>query len=377
MRRFGLPAALLMAALAALGPACGDHPAPTVPVAISVPVEGAPWARVGAAQVEAARQAGVPVAFENASGLRFVFVPPGSFEMGAETTGGAHTVYIDRGYYLQVDALRGAPTPDGAPTDGLVHGRSGLTYAEALAIARTLTAGDGTWTYRLSTEAEWEYACRAGTTTSFWWGDDPALVAHAPARNPWGFEGMHVGAREWVEDRWGALPSWTVSDPHGPDEGAERVVRGGGTPERPAAAWAREHAPPEASDVGVRLVVPLGLGLGAYGSVEVTFRFTDGDGRTAADADCDLRIISMNERLAARTHGSDPVWQRVARPTSPWTTTMVPGAYYVYAERRRDGHLARGVEQKFYVEAAPVDRAVPLPETDLSRYGSGAATEPK
>lgn len=334
----------------------------------TVAVEGAAWAHVSPAQAEAARQAGVPAAFENELGMRFVYVPGGTFEMGAREAEARHTVNIGRGFYMQVDAVRGA----GADRPG-----GGFSYVQAVAFAVSLSSKDATWTYRLPTEAEWEYACRAGTATRFWWGDDASDVARAPAHNPWGLTGMHVGVPEWVSDRWGALPSWTVSDPEGPEEGAERVVRGGGTTDQPAPASHRGHAAPEAPGIAARFVIPVRYGLGAYGSVSVTFRYIDAQGRPAEAADCDLRIISMNERLAARNHGLDPEWHKVEHPTMPWTTTMVPGAYYIFAERRHGGELARGVEQKFYVTDVPVDRPVPVPEADLTRYGSGAHSEPK
>lgn len=104
---------------------------------------------------------------------------------------------------------------------------------------------------RLPSEAEWEYACRAGTTTAFSFGENitPEQVNYAgnypyadgkkglirehtvevkslPA-NPWGLYEMHGNVWEWCEDWFGDYPSHTVFDPIGPHEGVSRVRRGG------------------------------------------------------------------------------------------------------------------------------------------------------
>ena len=99
--------------------------------------------------------------------------------------------------------------------------------------------------YRLPTEAEWEYACRAGTTTQYWFGDDPAELAEygwykqnsggsarsvglKPA-NPFGLYDMHGNVEEWcadwLVDKWYAASP--TSDPKGPPAGSSRVIRGG------------------------------------------------------------------------------------------------------------------------------------------------------
>ena len=109
--------------------------------------------------------------------------------------------------------------------------------------------GDG-WSYRLPTEAEWEYAARAGTRGDTYAGDvtDPrgrdAVVERIAwfdensgdrthpvgrkASNGWGLHDMLGNVWEWVQDWYGGYPGGTVRDPTGPNSGSARVLRGGG-----------------------------------------------------------------------------------------------------------------------------------------------------
>ena len=99
--------------------------------------------------------------------------------------------------------------------------------------------------YRLPTEAEWEYACRAWTSTRFSYGDDPdysnldqyawydansGAASHPVGQklpNPWGLYDMHGNVWEWCQDWFGVYPGGTALDPQGPATGAYRVVHGG------------------------------------------------------------------------------------------------------------------------------------------------------
>jgi formylglycine-generating enzyme required for sulfatase activity len=97
--------------------------------------------------------------------------------------------------------------------------------------------------YRLPTEAEWEYACRAGTTTAYSFGDaitpkdanyqdskigKPVAVAVGSYKpNAFGLYNMHGNVLEWCEDWHGDYPKGAVTDPKGPTAGKYRVLRGG------------------------------------------------------------------------------------------------------------------------------------------------------
>ena len=92
----------------------------------------------------------------------------------------------------------------------------------------------------LPTEAQWEYACRAGTKTAYWYGNtadsnkmnyDCSIGKTTPVKsydpNAWGLYDMHGNVCEWCLDWYGDYPSGTVTDPVGPNSGSGRVCRGG------------------------------------------------------------------------------------------------------------------------------------------------------
>jgi formylglycine-generating enzyme required for sulfatase activity len=125
-----------------------------------------------------------------------------------------------------------------------------VRYSEAVAYCAALTKREAdarrlptTYAYRLPTEAEWEYACRAGTTNFFSFGDDAAVadqyawtlensdVTTHPIGlkqpNPWGLHDMHGNVWEWTSDWFAEYPATPLTDPSGPAQGQYKVFRGG------------------------------------------------------------------------------------------------------------------------------------------------------
>lgn len=231
--------------------------------------------RLAAVQHAAAREAGVPVAFENALGMRFVLIPAGTFEMGSpetepdrESDESLHAVTLTRPYYLQTTEVTNAQfrafraahrsyeqTP-GQSLDGDDQPAGGVSWTDAQDFVAWLNAREPGRGYRLPTEAEWERACRAGTTTPYWWGpsvteaqreamgawrkdSDRQLttkVGTQPA-NPWGLHEVHGNVREWVSDVYTdqPYPPGSATDPTGaalpadlPIDRRSHIARGGG-----------------------------------------------------------------------------------------------------------------------------------------------------
>ena len=131
--------------------------------------------------------------------------------------------------------------------------------------------------YRLPTEAEWEYACRAGTTTEYSFGNDenqlgayawynsiaPTHPVGQKKPNGWGLYDMHGNVWEWCLDWHGDYPGGSTADPQGPTVGTSCVRRGGrwGSPARYCRSATRDYSQPNFrhSGVGFRIVLAPGL----------------------------------------------------------------------------------------------------------------------
>lgn len=183
--------------------------------------------------------------FTNSVGMEMIYIAPGTFEMGAfpdtfhferltDMTKDApywhekpaHQVTITRGFYMAEKEVSIRQfihfEKDYQGTGYFAPAVTGVSWQEAEAFCRWLSKKEGR-PYRLPTEAEWEFACRAGTHSRFWSGDQPPTAD----RNPWGLEGMESGAPEWCQDWFGAYPDSAVTDPVGYDHSWGKVVRGG------------------------------------------------------------------------------------------------------------------------------------------------------
>ena len=188
----------------------------------------------------------------NTIGMRLVYVPPGEFTMGSAVDEAGrhedevqHHVTISRGFYLGVTEVTQAQWQrvmnfNRSETKGDDLPASRLSWRHAETFCRKLGEAEGR-TYRLPREAEWEYACRAGTTGPFagtgkldemaWHmdnsGDQPHPVG-GMRPNAWGLYDMHGSVLEWCADLYGRdYPAEAVTDPCGPATGTYRVARGG------------------------------------------------------------------------------------------------------------------------------------------------------
>ena len=224
-------------------------------------------------------------------GPEMVWVPAGSYDMGSNRPGAdpderpQHPVRIDRfaiGRYEVSDAeygrfarQTGRGLPPIRPSDPNVYPVVSVSWHDALAFTRWLSRETGL-RYRLPSEAEWEYAAAAGTTTPYWWGfkvgADEAYCHgcgnHIPRAtgaigrfkaNPYGLFDSAGNVLEWVQDCY--FPAYEGASakgaPRGADRCGDRVARGGGfgTPTRSLRTTKRFRfgAAEGYDDVGIRI----------------------------------------------------------------------------------------------------------------------------
>jgi formylglycine-generating enzyme required for sulfatase activity len=198
--------------------------------------------------------------------LEMIWVGPGTFTMGSpesetgrNTNETQHEVTLTNGFYLgkyevtqsqyeavmtgNSDNLSATPSQYSGNPDGPVEQVSWDDIQKFLILLNAQEAGNirEGWAYVLPTEAQWEYACRAGTTTAYSWGDSITTSdanyyesGYSQTRdvslynaNPWGFFDMHGNVREWTADWYAVYGSGVKTDPEGPATGSGRVNRGG------------------------------------------------------------------------------------------------------------------------------------------------------
>ena len=207
---------------------------------------------------------------------RFVAISPGQFMMGSSADDkdssideGPHAVKLTRGFEMQAAPVtqrqyklvtgrnpahfkeKKFSDDDYMRVNGELmnadHPVEMVSWEDAQEFIKLLNASQSEHTYRLPTEAEWEYAARAGTKTTYWFdgdkiddhawhmgnsGDRTHAVSNPKHANPWGLYDMLGNVWEWTQDWYGAYPKpgllrKTTTDPTGPARGSVRVIRGG------------------------------------------------------------------------------------------------------------------------------------------------------
>jgi formylglycine-generating enzyme required for sulfatase activity len=205
---------------------------------------------------EPSAKAVVPVV--NSIGMRFVPIQAGTFTMGEEHySQKAHQVTLTQAFELgvyevtqeQYEAVMGTnPSSFEGPQNPVEKVSSDDAVEFCRKLSELPAEKKAGYVYRLPTEAEWEYACRAGTKTTYSFGDsDSGLGEYAwydknsgntthpvggKKPNPWGLYDMHGNVWEWCQDWHGYYPSGSVTDPTGAASGSYRVLRGGSFPVR-------------------------------------------------------------------------------------------------------------------------------------------------
>ena len=217
-----------------------------------------------------AKHLGVGVEITNSIGMKFRVIPPGTFDMGSPES--EPEIYYDETLHkvtiTQPKLLGVYPVTQAEWTKVMGSNPSNFTsvsgqdttrfpvervsWDDCLEFIERLNKSHAMkgWRYRLPTEAEWEYACRAGTKTPYWFGGElngtqancdgnypyqtgngpdlqrPSVVGSYGA-NPFGLYDQHGNVWEGCQDWYGAYDASVHQDPRGPSSGSSRVLRGG------------------------------------------------------------------------------------------------------------------------------------------------------
>ena len=185
----------------------------------------------------------------SAKNLEMIWCPPGSYLRGDGYN--TNTVILTKGFYLgkyevtqeQYQSLMG---DNPSKFKGMKLPVQTVSWEDAVVFCKKLNEKEKNripegWVFTLPTESQWEYACRAGTTTRYFWGEkihsdwanygesgyEKTRVVGSYRPNSWGFYDMHGNVWELCADWYGSYPSGTLTNPTGPASGSTRVKRGG------------------------------------------------------------------------------------------------------------------------------------------------------
>ncbi len=328
-------------------------------------------------------------------GTSLLWVAPGTFLMGSPDTelgrdvleGPQTRVTISQGYWLGecpmtegewgelMKADRSARKRDNRLPVRSVSWNDCQMFLQKLnateRAARRLPEG---YEYRLPTSAEWEYACRAATTTRFGFGDDESRLSkyawyaansenrqhpvHEKQPNAWGFYDMHGNVKEWCEDWIGPYPGGEHLDYSGPNTGSFKVLRGGSWSSHARncrSANVDGHSPVHHYDsLGFRLALgrirtgtPAAGGTAPVSATESTLR----ESRTRPDSP----IQPKSPVLALRSTPSSPApVARIARPIADTGASPQPGQLWTILDL---GLPMRWVKPGRFTMGSPIDEA--------------------
>ncbi len=211
-------------------------------------------------------------------GAEFVLIPGGTFMMGATAK---HEVVISKPYYMQVTEVTQRQWRKVMESNPSLFNACGddcpvenISWVDVQEFIRRLNQKEGVKKYRLPTEAEWEFACRAGSAGKdasgvkedefggyAWYDANSERTTHPVAAkkpNVWGLYDMQGNVLEWCQDWYDDYPKGKVIDPKGASSAQHKVLRGGawlGSPTTLQCTFRSEdYAVVQSNDIGFRLV---------------------------------------------------------------------------------------------------------------------------
>jgi formylglycine-generating enzyme required for sulfatase activity len=211
-------------------------------------------------------------------GAEFVLIPGGTFMMGDAVL---HQVVISKPYYMQVTEVTQGQWRKVMGSNPSLFNACGddcpvenVSWVDVQEFIRRLNQKEGANKYRLPTEAEWEFACRADSALKgapgakenkfgdhAWYDANSDRKTHPVAGkkpNAWGLYDMHGNILEWCQDWHDDYPEGKVIDPKGASSGQHKVLRGGAWLGSPATLQctfrSEDYAVVRSNDIGFRLV---------------------------------------------------------------------------------------------------------------------------
>jgi formylglycine-generating enzyme required for sulfatase activity len=304
--------------------------------------------------------------------IQFIHVPPGTFTMGEDKE--KHQVTLTKPFYIgkyevtqqQWQAVMGDNPSSWKGDKKPLENVCWQMCQEFLAKLNQRVPG---LKAVLPSEAQWEYACRAGTTTKFSFGDNPDVLKEyavypylrgwrnfetgpvgSKKPNPWGLHDMHGNVAEFCSDRFGPYPTSEQKDPQGPAAGNDRVLRGGSCRDGPpflTSAFRKDVMTGNIlSNAGLRLV----LVTDAIAEYHASLAPTEVPAGAVASSSSPLPTAlpeSLPPNLPGATAATSPAAAMTtpAAPVSPdaWMAGIPPNAMQAFLKAQADAKAGKGL----------------------------------